>query len=362
MQYYMPTRIYCEDGCVSAHAEELASLGRCALIVTGGGSAKRNGSLDDVKAALDRKGCSYELFDGIEENPSVETVFRGAEAGRAAGADFVIGIGGGSPLDAAKAIALLITNPRLSPDELFVRRDISEPLPVAAVPTTCGTGSEATGVAVLTRHDIGTKGSMIYRVFPKLALCDGRYLLTAPKSLIANTAVDALGHLLESRLNTTANDLSIVTADGGLRLWSRSIPVLIGEKQPDSEELKRLMNASTAAGIAIAQTGTGIPHALSYTLTYEAGIPHGRAVGYFLAPFVSFCEKHEAEKALNDAGFSNADELDSFIRTICEESPLDRGLLSRAAQRAARDPAKLASAPFDATSEVISQLAFMAAQ
>lgn len=356
MKYYMPTRIYCEDGCVKSHADELCALGKKALIVMGGSSAKKNGSLDDVIKALDSHGCSYELFEGVEENPSTDTVGRGADAAKSAKADFVIGIGGGSPLDAAKAIALMAANPEMTKDSLFQKLSLNAPLPVAAVPTTCGTGSEATGVSVLTRRDISTKGSIPYKIFPRLALCDGRYLSTAPKSLIANTAVDALAHLLESRLNSAADDLSIMTAEGGLKLWKSSLPVLLGEKTPDSSDFSRMMNASTAAGMAIAQTGTGIPHALSYALTCDGGIPHGVAVGYFLAPFVSLCDKNTAAETLALAGFSSADELDSFFRRVCGVTTPDPALIKKSAESVSNNPAKLATAPFAATPDDISAI------
>ena len=108
MFFYMPTKVYSENNCVRAHAKELASIGKKALIVTGRNSAFKNGSAADVETALSEYGVEWAFFNEIEENPSVETVMKGRDRGLAEGVDFVIGIGGGSPMDAAKAIALMI--------------------------------------------------------------------------------------------------------------------------------------------------------------------------------------------------------------------------------------------------------------
>lgn len=111
MKLYMPTKVYNEKGCVRQHSQELAALGTKALLVTGKHSSRVNGSLQDVEDALNREQVPYVIFDGIEENPSVETVMRATALGLSEKVDFVIGIGGGSPMDASKAIALMIANP-----------------------------------------------------------------------------------------------------------------------------------------------------------------------------------------------------------------------------------------------------------
>ena len=139
MRFFMPTAVRQEQNCVARHAEELAACGRNALIVTGRHSARENGSLNDVIMALDAQGVRYAVFDQVEENPSVETVMAARDAGLAAKADFVIGIGGGSPLDAAKAAALMLAHPEKDWHYLYETAD-SAALPVAAVPTTCAVG------------------------------------------------------------------------------------------------------------------------------------------------------------------------------------------------------------------------------
>ena len=156
MKLYMPTKVYNEKGCVRQHSQELAELGTKALLVTGKHSSRVNGSLQDVEDALNREQVPYVIFDGIEENPSVETVMRATALGLSEKVDFVIGIGGGSPMDASKAIALMIANPEKKADFLYetdaaVKQAANKALTVAAVPTTAGTGSEVTPYAILTR-------------------------------------------------------------------------------------------------------------------------------------------------------------------------------------------------------------------
>ena len=120
---------------------------------------------------------------------------------------FVIGAGGGSPMDAAKAIALMVQNRDTSEDILYKPIKLKA-LPVVEVPTTCGTGSEVTPYAILTRDDIKTKQSISHKIYPVLACIDAKYLESAPAGLIINTAIDALGHLVESYFNTNATEYS----------------------------------------------------------------------------------------------------------------------------------------------------------
>ena len=316
MFFYMPVKIYQEKNCVLNHASELCSLGKHALIVTGKSSAYKNGSYDDVCAALDSKGVKHDVFDEVEENPSVETVIKGRDKALACSCDFVIGIGGGSPLDAAKAIALMSLHADKSGDYLFTKGADSSALPVVAVPTTCGTGSEATAVSVLTIHSKKTKGSCAHKIFPSLSLVDAKYLLSAPVKVIRNTAVDALAHIWESVINSSATEYSRMPAREGLKTWSHIKDVLLEGRQPDEEEASKLMYASTLAGICIAHTGTSLPHALSYNATYGLGLAHGAAVGYFLAGYLAETEKDLRGEVLDLSGFKTSSGSFLSVHTV----------------------------------------------
>ena len=343
MRFFMPTRVYAEKDCVKNHAQEM-KLGAHALIVTGRSSSRSNGSLDDVTAVLEANNTGYTIFDQVEENPSVETVMKARDKGIECGADHVIGIGGGSPLDCAKAAALMIKNP--DRDWQFMYENTkAEHLPVIAVPTTCGTGSEVTAVSVITRHDLRTKGSIRHRIFPALALIDGRYIMSAPWNIIANTAVDALSHLIESGINNNADTYSDMCVFAGLREWGRCREYLDRKKPLDEEGALMLMNASALAGMSIAQTGTTLPHSLSYPLTYEEHIPHGAAVGVFQANYISFADKDRRDAVLSAAGFGSTDELRDAINSLAPVKA-DRALLERSAETVLNIPAKLALCPF----------------
>ncbi|MDY6262934.1 MAG: iron-containing alcohol dehydrogenase family protein [Fibrobacter sp.] len=296
MRFYVPTDIYVEKNCVKNHAQNLLAIGKRAFIMTGKTSAKKNGSLNDVTAVLDAGRVPYQVFDQVEENPSTDTVGNAAQQAREFGADYIIGIGGGSAIDAAKAVALLLANPSLIADNLHKAPE--KPLghvPVVAVPTTCGTGSEATPVAIITNHKIQLKKSIPHKIFPTLALVDGMYLTSAKKTLIVNTAVDALAHMVESILNIYSNAFNRMCPEYGLKLWGEFKDALLSDAPIDDSLYEKLMLTSTIAGMSIAHTSTAVPHGMSYDLTLHQGVPHGPAVGYFLAAYVEICKKKVPE-------------------------------------------------------------------
>lgn len=358
MRFYAPTNVYVEKECVKNHAAELTALGSSALILTGRHSAVANGSLADVTAVLEEASIPYVVFNEVEENPSVQTVVRAAEAGKKAGADFVIGIGGGSPMDAAKAAAILLANPDETGDCLYAGKDL-KPTPYAAVPTTCGTGAEVTPNAVLTRPEIMKKGSMSYNVYPQLALVDGKYLAGAGKKLIINTAVDALAHLVESRLHSKANLYNHMFSEYGLQLWSDLIPFLEGEKEADEEIYTRCMLASTVAGMAIAQTGTSLPHALSYPLTLTYNVPHGRACGIFLAAYMEALAGNDPEpvkKVLSLLGLEDIKEFAGMLRRLLGTEAVSEAFLVKTADDMAVNPGKLKTFPYAIDREGIEEI------
>lgn len=379
----IPTMIYIEKNAVSAHAAELSSYGSRALIVTGG-SSKRNGSLDDVTAALSANGVSFLIFNSVEENPSVETVTLAAGIAAGFGAEFIVAVGGGSPMDAAKAAALLAADKggvipidysvsdniahadyRFSESEmkkieqiLYTQSD-RQALAVVCVPTTCGTGSEVTPISVLTSHILGTKKSIAYRIFPKLALVDYTYLKTMPYSCLVNTCADALAHMAESYLSNAVNAFSAAYSEKGLRLWGSAKGCLESEEafrgMTDADYLT-FMQASVFAGMSIAYTGTTLPHGLSYLLTYEKGVPHGKAVAVFLPGFIKFYEnKSLAERVVCDMlGFTGIDGFRDYIRRLFGELPLPAQLCERNITGLLANPSKLKSYPYPVTAELLS--------
>ncbi|WP_295055642.1 iron-containing alcohol dehydrogenase family protein [uncultured Fibrobacter sp.] len=372
MRFYVPTDIYVEKDCVKNHAKEMLDVGKRALIVTGHSSAKANGSLNDVTEVLNNGGVAYQIFDEVEENPSTDTVGKGAQIARNFNADFIIGIGGGSAIDAAKAMALLIVNPGLNADDLH--KTPSHPLdhaPVVAVPTTCGTGSEATPVAIITNHKINLKKSIPHRIFPMLALVDGKYLASAQKQLIVNTAVDALSHMVESILNVKSNMLNRMCPEYGLKLWGECKEALIASVAAnntaaqntsqnaapiDASLYEKLMYTSTIAGMSIAMTSTAVPHGMSYDLTLSKGTPHGPAVGYFLAAYVEICHKkvsNDVEKVLSLLGLQSVEEFAEMLHKLIGTCSVTRELRDKFVAAMKTNHSKLDLVPGGITPEEV---------
>lgn len=346
MEFYIPTKVYHEDGAVLNHGKEIASLGRKAFIVTGKSSAVKTGALDDTIKALEYSDTDYTLYDRIEENPSVESVMEAADMGRSSGADFVIGIGGGSPMDAAKAIALMVQNRDTSGEILYKDLKIKA-LPVVEIPTTCGTGSEVTPYAILTRNDKKTKQSIRHNIYPSVACIDAKYLRCAPVSVIRNTAIDALGHLLESYFNKKATEYTYMLCQHGFKAWAKNRAALYHGDFTDGN-YNSLLFASTLAGMAIAHTGTSIPHGFSYYMTYNKNVPHGKAVGIFLSGYLSFMKRIFASSynnVISAMGFENLEEFKAFmVRCLGEFSITDEDE-KKMVQELLDNPQKLSSVP-----------------
>lgn len=363
MRFFVPTDIYVEKDCVKNHAKNLLAIGKRALIMTGRHSAAANGSLNDVTEVLKAGNVPYQIFNEVEENPSTDTVGKAAKIAREFNADFIIGIGGGSAIDAGKAAALLLVNPNLNADELH--KAPSHPLnhaPVVAVPTTCGTGSEATPVSIITNHKINLKKSIPHVIFPVLGLVDGKYLAFAKKQLIVNTAVDALAHMVESFLNVKSNLLNRMCPEYGLKLWGEFKDALIasvvtGNAAPiDASLYEKLILTSTIAGMSIAQTSTAVPHGMSYDLTLHQGVPHGPAVGYFLAAYVEVCAKfvpQDVEKVLSLLGLQSVEEFYAMFRKLIGTCTVSREMRDKFAAAMKVNRSKLDLVPGNITAEDI---------
>lgn len=357
MQFYMPVRVYDEQDCVRRHAAELGALGSKALIVTGRHSAAACGALGDVEDALREAGKAFCVFSEIEENPSVETVMRAALYGKEEGADFCIGIGGGSPMDAAKAIAFLLAQEQPDVSTLYDAKVPTKAVPIAEVPTTCGTGSEVTGVSVLTRHEKRTKGSIPHKIFGNIALIDGKYLKGVPRSVITNTAVDALAHMVESYESVKSDVYSRAAILAGLRLWSTVRDVIAGEREADDADRAALMRASAFAGIAIAQTGTSIPHALSYIVTYDVRMPHGKACGIFLPGFFREMSSEDRDVLLGAAGFEDQAAFDAYISKLYPEILVPEETMRRTCETVLGQTERLKACRFPVDAEVLARIA-----
>ena len=359
--FYMPVRVLEGKDIVISSTNLLKKFGKIALLVTGKHSAKANGSYNDVITALDNVDIEHILYDDIEENPSVETIMKARDLALRQNVDFVIGIGGGSPLDAAKAISLMIYHKDEDKDYLYKTGSDSSHVPLVLIPTTCGSGSEATAVSVLTLHEKQTKKSISHLIFAELALIDGKYLMTLPHKTLCSTAIDAFTHMVESYINTKASDYSNMCVEKGLLIWSRSLDVLRGSRELTIDDCDNLMRASMMGGMSIAQCGTTIPHGLSYSLTYKKHIAHGMAVGYFTAGYLAKANQIDAKHILNLAGFKDVADYQSFFTEIykaCDIPDIDDDVLYGAVEDVLKTPVKLEITPYEVSRQDLIDIAF----
>ena len=201
-QYHLPVNLCFGRGCVSDIGKSALRYGTKALIVTGGSSAKRSGLLARVQESLEYSGMKHILYDKATPNPLTTTAAEGANFAICAGCDLVIALGGGSVIDCAKAIAFLACNPGDVNDYIYNRRSGTDALPLIAVPTTCGTGSEGNGFAVLTNPETGDKKSLrCDAIVPVLSIIDSELMQTMPKAVLASVGFDAMCHAMESYLS-----------------------------------------------------------------------------------------------------------------------------------------------------------------
>jgi len=273
---YCPVKIIFADQAIRQAQDLLAGLGSHALIVCGKASARLSGALADLEAVLSAQGIHYSMFDQISPNPTLEEVMAGKAFALQCGCNLVIGLGGGSPIDAAKAISLAVAND-LQQDELYTLQKFRRALPLVAIPTTSGTGSEVTQYSVLTNPQSKTKAGFGHPLaFPGLALLDPRYTLSLPQKVTLHTALDALSHLLEGLYSNQREPLIYPLIYQGVGLIMQYLPHILKEPQL-LESRSALMQASLYGGMVIAQSSTTLQHSIGYPLTTEYGLDHGLA-------------------------------------------------------------------------------------
>lgn len=273
---YLPTKIYMGENILDK-LKEFKEYGKNAFLVTGKTFVLKSGLLQKIEGLLHEEGMETHRFCEVEPNPSVETVEKGARVCRDAGCDCIVAIGGGSPLDAAKGIAVLSRNEGGLRDYFGVEKFRNEPLPIIAIPTTAGTGSEVTRYAVITDWQARTKKVVnSYRILPKIAILDSVLTLEMPPSLTAFTGMDAFSHALESYLSIHSNEFTSMLSIDAMKIIIDNLPQVM--KKPGNLDLRRnMLFASMVAGITINRTGTIIVHGMGYALTLNYRLLHGES-------------------------------------------------------------------------------------
>ncbi|MEW5932777.1 MAG: iron-containing alcohol dehydrogenase [Bacillota bacterium] len=275
-------------GSVSAIAGEARRLGcRKFLVVTDQG-VTRAGILGTVTEQLDRDCVDYAVFDGVEPDPRLACVARCAEAARTAAADGVIGLGGGSSLDVAKATAVLLTNGGSMADYLGPDRVPRPGLPKIMVPTTAGTGSEVSAAVVFTDEADQIKKAAYSRYFvPEVAILDPCLTVSMPPQVTVDTGLDALVHAIEGATSARSNPFSEATGFTAIRMISGALREA-ASRGDDLRAREQMLLASTLAGMSFTSGGLGGVHALAYSLASEYHLTHGRSNAVLLPHVMRF--------------------------------------------------------------------------
>lgn len=274
--------------------EELKNIkGKKAIIVTGGSSMKKSGTLDKAVTFLQEAGIETKIFDGVEEDPSSATSFKGAKAMLEFQPDWIIGLGGCSAIDAAKTMWIFYEYPDTDFDSLI--KPFSVPVlrkkaKFIAIPSTSGTGTETTGLAVITDREKGVKYPIVsYELTPDIAIVDGEICASMPAHITSNTGLDALTHCVEAFVSNIDNNYADVLSKGGLEIVFNNLPEAV--KNPENIVARQNMHdASFMAGLAFNNAWLGIVHSLSHQVGALYGIPHGCANAIFLPNVIRYNE------------------------------------------------------------------------
>lgn len=319
--FYMPVQILSGKDVLRNNKNIFSELGNKCLIVTGAASAKKSGALDDLTAILDESGIEYSVFDRITENPLTVDCCEGGKVAREMNADFVVGIGGGSPLDASKAVCVYATNPHIADDGIYTEKVENSPLPLVLIGTTAGTGSEVSGVSVLTRKN-GRKQSVSGKnYYAKYVFANAEYTYSVPYLTTVSTALDAFAHAVESMFSPRADYLTEQFALISVKMICPILKRLNETKKlPTEQERDTLYYASLYAGFALNKGGTGFPHGMGYALTEDYSVPHGIACAVFLPRYLTEAQKADPvlfNEFLKASG-ENKTTLENLISDLCD--------------------------------------------
>ena len=324
-RFTLPRDLYHGRGALEA----LKDLkGRKAMVVVGGGSMKKFGFLDKVVAYLKEAGMEVRLFEGVEPDPSVETVMKGAAAMTEFQPDWIVSIGGGSPIDAAKAMWAFYEYPDTTFEQLCIPFNfptLRTKAKFCAIPSTSGTATEVTAFSVITDYQKGVKYPLAdFNITPDVAIVDPDLAETMPKKLTAHTGMDAMTHAIEAYVSTLHCDYTDPLALHAIKMVSE---FLVDSYNGNMEARDRMHNAQCLAGMAFSNALLGIVHSMAHKTgaAYSGGhIVHGCANAMYLPKVIKYNAKEpeaakryaEIAKFLGLAGTTDAELTDALIAHI----------------------------------------------
>jgi alcohol dehydrogenase class IV len=286
-QFKAPSLVINGAGASNEVGAQARGLGRKALVVTDA-NLHKFGLPEKVQESLSAAGIPFVVYDRVLTEPTVEHVNEGLAAFRESQADFLVAVGGGSPIDTAKAISVLATNPAKVSDFMGANKIAKPGAPLIAIPTTAGTGSEVTQFTIIT--DMATSVKMLIaspHVIPRVALVDPQVTLTMPQEVTAATGVDALTHALESYVSVKAHSLTETLALQAIRL----IAANLRQAWSDGGNLAArtaMMTGSLMAGLAFSNSSVALVHGMARPIGAYFHVPHGISNASLLPPVVEF--------------------------------------------------------------------------
>jgi len=344
-RFTIPRDVYFGQGTI----EELKTIdGNKAAIVIGGSSVKKNGALDKVETNLKAAGIETLLIEGVEADPSVDTVMAGVAKMNEFEPDWIIGLGGGSPMDAAKAMWIFYEYPEFTFEEAakpFNLPILRKKARYAAIPTTSGTGSEVTSFAVITDNKTGVKYPIAdFNITPDIAIVDTDIAQSMPAKLVAHTGMDALTHAIEAYTSTMANDLTDALAMKSIEMIQDN---LMASFEGNESSRADMHISQCLAGMAFSNAILGIVHSMAHKTGKIFGVPHGCANAIYLPLAIEFNAETAPEKYADIAkrlglrGVTSSELVQSLITFVkdlnikmnipstLKEFGVDQGLFTR---------------------------------
>jgi alcohol dehydrogenase class IV len=320
--YHQPTEIVFGTGRVAEAGEIILRYGKRCLMVTTP-DAPLIPLYNRISQILTDAGVEVAHFNGVIPNPTTETSAAGAKMAREHNADVILGVGGGSSMDAAKAIAVEATHSGSAWDYLFYKEPAPDPsrvLPVVAISTTSGTGSQVTQVSVITNSAERDKSALYNPViFPKVAIVDPELMLTLPKSVTAPTGFDVFCHAFESMINPGTGDYVKLLAKEAIHLVVANLPKVL-EDGSDLFAREKMAWADTLAGLCIASAGVTLPHGMG--MAVGGMYPHV-AHGESLAILYPACTKFTSGSAVKEYAFM-ARALNPNLESVSDAESADK--------------------------------------
>ena len=298
-RFTLPRDLYHGPGALEA----LKTLkGNKAIVCVGGGSMKRGGFLQKVQTYLEEAGMEVKLFEGIEPDPSVTTVMKGAQVMQEFQPDWIVAIGGGSPIDAAKAMWIKYEYPETTFEQMIVPfglPELRQKAKFVAIPSTSGTATEVTAFSVITDYDKGIKYPLAdFNITPDIAIVDPSLAETMPVKLVAHTGMDAMTHAIEAYVSTCHCDYTDALAIHAIEMIQEN---LVKSYNGDMEARASMHNAQCLAGQAFSNALLGIVHSMAHKTgavfaDQGAHIIHGAANAMYLPKVIQYNAKNEEAK------------------------------------------------------------------